>query len=417
MTVTSALSDPDLISPTGSHDEPDIAARRLPLAIIPRILGAIWDFFFGVGFLIVLLAVLAAIPILQMMSLGYLLEVCGRVARSGRLRDGFVGIRKAARLGTALSGTIVSLSPLFLIKYWGYIANLVNEGGKSAVGFRIAFVVMAVLLGLHVVMALFAGGRLRHFLWPLWLPLVPILAWIIRKPMREWFPPLKFFHAIRHGYLYRESRDAFWTTLTGLRLPYYFWLGLRGFIGGVIWLFLPVAMLVFAVEHPQGIGPLVGFLGTILFMIVLLYLPFVQTRFAAERRWKTMFEVRAVREQFARAPLAFLLALLVTLALATPLYLLKIEATPQEIAWLPAIIFVAFTFPSRLITGWAVGRGIKRSTKRHWFFRWVCRLLMLPAAASYVLIVLLTQYSSWNGTWSLLEQHAFLLPVPFLGAK
>ena len=40
---------------------------------------------------------------------------------------------------------------------------------------------------------------------------------------------------------------------------------------------------------------------------------------------------------------------------------------------------------------------------------------MLPTAGFYVLLVVLTQYTSWEGVASLYEQHAFLLPVPFMG--
>jgi hypothetical protein len=39
----------------------------------------------------------------------------------------------------------------------------------------------------------------------------------------------------------------------------------------------------------------------------------------------------------------------------------------------------------------------------------------LPIEAFYVLIVFFTQYTSWNGVFSLYEQHAFLLPIPFFG--
>ena len=39
---------------------------------------------------------------------------------------------------------------------------------------------------------------------------------------------------------------------------------------------------------------------------------------------------------------------------------------------------------------------------------------MLPVVGFYVLIVFFTQYTAWYGKWSLYEQHAFLLPVPFL---
>jgi hypothetical protein len=38
---------------------------------------------------------------------------------------------------------------------------------------------------------------------------------------------------------------------------------------------------------------------------VLLYVPFLQVRFAAENRFRTFFEVSAVRAAFKRAPWAF----------------------------------------------------------------------------------------------------------------
>ncbi len=103
-----------------------------------------------------------------------------------------------------------------------------------------------------------------------------------------------------------------------------------------------------------------------------------------------------------------------TLLFALPLYLLKIEMVPREATWLPGLVFIAFIFPARLLTGWALGRAGRRPQPRHWFFRWTGRLPLLPAAALYVLVVFFTQYTSWNGGWSLYEQHAFLLPVPFL---
>ena len=63
----------------------------------------------------------------------------------------------------------------------------------------------------------------------------------------------------------------------------------------------------------------------------------------------------------------------------------------------------------------ALGRADRRPTPRHWFFRWTGRLPLLPVALFYVLVVFFTQYTSWNGVWSLYEQHAFLAPVPFFG--
>ncbi len=67
------------------------------------------------------------------------------------------------------------------------------------------------------------------------------------------------------------------------------------------------------------------------------------------------------------------------------------------------------------MSGWAYARAERRDRPRHWFWRLTARLAMLPAAAFYVLIVYFTQFTSWHGVASLYEQHAFLLPVPFLG--
>ena len=94
-----------------------------------------------------------------------------------------------------------------------------------------------------------------------------------------------------------------------------------------------------------------------------------------------MFEWREVRARFRRAPLAFWLALLVTLLFAIPLYLLKIELTPRELAWLPSLLFVAFIFPARILTGWATSRALRRETDRHWTARWLGRLAILPGGA------------------------------------
>ncbi len=98
-----------------------------------------------------------------------------------------------------------------------------------------------------------------------------------------------------------------------------------------------------------------------------------------------------------------------------PLYLLKIELTPQEVAWLPSLLFVVFIFPARLLTGWAVGRAMKHEQPRHFMFRWAARLAALPVVGIYVLIVFFTQYLLWYGPYSMCEQHIFMVPVPFLG--
>ncbi|HEV3443921.1 MAG TPA: hypothetical protein VG099_04715 [Gemmataceae bacterium] len=182
-------------------------------------LRVIWDgaasgseWLFGAAAIIVGLALLAALPVLQFLSLGYLLEAGGRVARTGRLRDGFVGIRHAARLGSIVLGIWLVLLPLRFTASYARAAQLIEPDGPVARNWRIGLTVLTVLIGLHIVAACSRGGRLRYFLWPFVNPF-----WLVR---RLW----------RGGY-YAEARDAVWDFVVALRLPYYLWLGgarLRG---------------------------------------------------------------------------------------------------------------------------------------------------------------------------------------------
>jgi hypothetical protein len=354
-----------------------------------RAVASAWEWCFGVVTLIVGLSVLAATPILQFASLGYLLEASGRIAGTGRLREGFIGVRLAARAGSIVLGIWLMLLPLRLIATLAHSARIIDPDGIVARRWKLALIILTALMGLHIVVAVSRGGRLRHFLWPFTNPF-----WLIR---RLW----------RGGY-YAEARDAVWEFVAALRLPYYFWLGVRGFAGAMVWLFLPITLLALGTRLP-----ILDLPGTLLLWLVLLYVPFLQAHFAAENRFRACFEIGSVRSQFKRAPWAFALAFFFTLLFAVPLYLLKIEMVPREAAWLPSLVFISFMFPARLLTGWALGRARHRDRPRHWFFRWTGRLSMIPVAGFYVLIVFLSQYISWHGVWSLYEQHAFLLPVPF----
>ncbi len=359
-----------------------------------RLLASMLEWLFGVAVLMVGLAVLAALPVLQFLSLGYLLEAGGRVARTGRLRDGFVGVRLAARLGGLVLGCWLMLLPARFVADLAYSAQIIDPGGRVAAGWRIGLFVLIALTALHIGLACARGGRLRYFFWPF------NFVWLLRR--------------LRRGGYYAEARDAVWDAALSLRLPYYFALGFRGFVGALTWLALPVTLLALG-RLPGPLAPLVGFVGALLLGLVLIYLPFLQMRLAMTNRLSAVFEIRQARQNFRRAPWAFAFSFVVTLLFALPLYLLKIEMVPREAAWLPSLVFIAFIFPARLLTGWAMGRAVHRPAPRHWLFRWTGRLPFLPAAGFYVLIVFFTQYTSWNGVWSLYEQHAFLVPVPFFG--
>ncbi len=377
------------------HDDAASTVRVLPsrFRLLVRVTTAI-EWVFGAISLIVCLSIVATIPVVQLLSLGYLLEVSGRVARVGRLRSGFIGIRKAARLCGIALGVTILMTPLWLASSLRMAAHLIDPASPAARRWDFAIAVLSLLVALQIATGALRGARLRHFLWP--------------RPMQS----VRF--VLAPG-AYGRARDAVWDFTLGLRLEKYFWLGLRGFVGAVVWLVLPVTMLAMASRLRPGVGTIVGLLGGGVLSLVLLHLPFLQARFAQQNRLAAMFELRALRQQFARAPIAFFVALFFTLVSALPLYLLKIEIVPREAAWLPSLLFVISIFPARLSTGWALSRSAKRDAARHWFWRWASRLAMLPLAVAYVFLVYFTQYLSWYGVWSLYEQHAFLVPAPFLG--
>ncbi len=354
------------------------------------LVASLWEWVFGTATLMLGLAVLAAIPLLQFLTLGYLLDVGGRVGRTGRLRDGFIGVRPAARVGSIFLGAGLMLLPLQFISSLWQSAELIDPGGRVAQGWKIALTLLTLLMAGHIALACARGGRLRYFFWP-----PGHLFWIVRR--------------LRRGGYYREARDAVWEFAASLRLPYFFWLGCRGFVGGFLWLALPVTLLALGRQVPP-----LGLLGWVLLVAAFLYVPFLQIHFAAQGRFRALFELGAVRELYRRAPWAFAWSFLIALALALPLYLLKIEMIPREAAWLPSLVFITFIFPARLLTGWGYGRALRRPVPRHWLFRVTGRLGMVVVAMVYGVIVYFTQYIAWGGIWSLYEQHAFLLPVPFL---
>jgi hypothetical protein len=365
-----------------------------PLRRVLRTAVSVIEWIFGTASLIVGLSVLATIPVVQVLSLGYLLEVSGRVARVGRLRAGFVGVRKAARLGRIAVGVSILMVPLWIASSLRFSAQLIDPASPAARGWDLALTILSVLVLLQIVGACLRGARIRHFLWP---------------------RPIQSLRCAQRKGAYTTARDAVWDFFVELRLPYYFWLGLRGFLGAAVWLVLPVSLLALASRLRPGPGTTVGLVGGGLLTLVLVHLPFLQARFAQENRLGAMFELRLLRRRFGRAPVAFFVALLFTLVLALPLYLLKIEIVPREAAWLPSLLFVISIFPARLLSGWAMARSGRRDVPRHWFWRWTSRLAMMPVALLYVALVYFTQYLSWYGVWSLYEQHAFLVPAPFLG--
>ncbi|MDA7916154.1 hypothetical protein N9B94_02865 [Verrucomicrobia bacterium] len=356
---------------------------------------AAWvNWLFGFASILVGVALLSVIPILNFTSFGYLLEASGRVARTGKLRAGFIGVQKASVLGSAVIGTWLCLFPLrFVASVWRD-AELLSPGSDNAAGWRAGLMLVTMLTVWHVSWALIRGGRIRYFFWP---------------------APIRFFRWLNEAHEPKEQIDKMLDYCRSLNLPHYFKIGAMAFGGAVAFLLLPVSILILASNLPPAGAGFFSLLGAAILFPVVLYLPFLQARFAVDGRFRALFEVREVRRLFRRSPIAFVISLFVTLLFALPLYLLKIELPPKELTWLLSLLFVAFIFPARLLTGWALGRALKREREGFFLFRWSSRMASVVVAGFYILFLYLTQYLSWNGSLSLLEQHAFMVPTPLVG--
>src|SRR5215813_10772683 len=108
-------------------------------------IGSVFEWLCGALTLTITLAVLSVIPILNFLSLGYLLEASGRVAKTKRLRAGFVGVRKAAVFGRIIVASWFVLWPVRFIASMEKDAQLVASGSGVARGWRIAFLIFASL--------------------------------------------------------------------------------------------------------------------------------------------------------------------------------------------------------------------------------------------------------------------------------
>ena len=340
-----------------------------------------------------LLSILAVFPVLNLISLGYLMKASGKVAQTGRLRDGFIGFRKASHAGGLALGIWLCCWPIRLGMDLARDAALISSKQTVPAGFQIGLLVVLIFTVGHVLWALVRGGRLRHFLWP--APLRFIL-WF-RDPTRRALPQLRWM-----------------AYLKGSEISSCFKMGLAGFLGALAWLAVPVWVIYMATTLSKDPGILVSMLGGLLLAIVAVYLPFLQVQYVTEPHWKNLFNIRKVRKRFQHAPFAFAIGLLVTLLFSVPLYLLKIELAPRELAWLPSLFFVVFIFPARLICGWAMHRSQRKTKRAHFLWRWICRLGVMMIGLVYGVMVFFTQYLTWHGTWSLLEQHAFMVPAPWL---
>ncbi|MEZ6058244.1 MAG: DUF4013 domain-containing protein [Planctomycetaceae bacterium] len=372
---------------------PPFPGLRRPFASIRWLIqGA-----FGFASLMFMLAVIAAIPVVNFLALGYLLEVEGRVARSGRWRDGFPLLGLAPRIGSIALGVYLWLWPLRIIGLQAAAAHIIDPGSLIDRRWQTFRLVAAIVIGLHLCFALARGGSLGCFLRPL-----KNILWLTQ---RLWAGD---YWATASA----EIRDF----VSRLRLQHHFSLGVRGFGVAFAWLALPTAIYA-ATNQPGGGAVLLLLTGGLLLVFVFAWTPLLQARFAAENRLRSGFELREAFELFRHAPFAWLITIVLTYVLAFPLYAFKAYLLPQDAMWLVTLVFVLSIYPLKLITGWAYHRSQsrrERELRSYWITRTFVRIaLLFPVLGLYVTLFFFTQFLSQHGKPGMFEHHIFLLPVPF----
>lgn len=353
---------------------------------------------FGLGSLVLLLAILAAIPIVNIAALGYLLEVEGRVARTGKIRNGFLLLDVAPRLGAIALGVYLWILPLRLVASARADAQIIDAGGPIARNLQLASVVLWALISTHLCLALARGGSL----------------WTFFRPIKN----LRWFRAqLREGHYWDRASEHVRDFVSRLQFRHHFLLGLRGFFVAFAWLVIPSAIFA-AAKRPDGPSAVFPLIGGALLILAFSWVPFLQARFAATNNWRAGFQLGAVRKLFGHAPFAWLVTILLVYALALPVYLFKAFLLPPDALWPITLIFIVSNYPARVLTGWAYHRAVRRQEegKRSW---WITRTairipLMLAVLTVYVFILYFTQFLGEHGRAELFKHHAFLLPWPYL---
>ncbi|APZ96191.1 hypothetical protein [Fuerstiella marisgermanici] len=351
----------------------------------------------GLGFLLPLLAGLAAIPGVNLLSLGMLLDAEARVGKSGRFRDGIPLLAVSTRIGTIGLMVFIFLVPIMMTSSVAEGQQVVSQlSGGSLNGLSFVTRVLQVVIFCHLLLAIANGGSFACFLRPIRN---------LRRLIRD----------VRSGEY--SSNVNLWTErLTNVLRPWHHLkLAVWGAIGALCWLAIPTLLLgALSTQPHEDLGPsaIVTILGAILIIPVAAWLPLLQCHQAVTGRFKAIFEVRKAREIICRVPIRWAVATILLYGLAIPLYLSKVVSWPVDALWLFTPLFIIVIYPTRILMGWVYGTGVQKNLRAPKLIRWPTKVVMVPLIAIYALTLFLLPTISEAGGRAMFENHAFLLPVP-----
>ena len=362
-----------------------------------RSLWWLFHLLLGVGFLLPLLAGLAAIPGLSLLALGVMLAAQAQVARNGRLRDGFPLLPVSTRIGTIGLMVLLFLVPIVMVSSVAGGQRVVSQlSGVPSSGLTTVTLVLQIAVFAHLLLAIANGGSFACFL----RPIRNIQQLRARVRSREFAPAVNL-----------------WTDrLAAIAQPWHhFVLAIKAVGGALCWLAIPTVLLGMSSTSPHespGLPAFLSFVGGALMIPVAAWLPLLQVHQATTGRFKAIFEVRVVREIICRVPVRWAIATVLLYALAIPLYLSKVVLPPADAYWVFTPLFILVIYPTRLLIGWVYGTGMKKKHRAGRLVRWPAKVFMVPLLGLYSLILFAVPLISEAGPKAMFENHAFLLPVP-----
>lgn len=346
--------------------------------------------------LLLLISLVSAIPLLQFASLGYLLHAAARLAEGQPWRTALPGLQLAGRIGLFLLLSAALYLPVLLLIDLAYSAELLEPDSQKALLWHGSAVLAWLAWCGHIAWSAARGGRWWHLVWP---------------------APIRFLRQGWRASFWADAWERGYQLLQRMQLVRLWWLGVRASVAALLFLAIPVSLMILGQRAEDlGIAPLLGIMGAIGMVAVMFTLPFLQVEFARTGRLIAFLQFGCNRRRFLVSPIAHTFALLSLCVMAIPLYLLRIEATPSEILWLPSVFFAALMLPAKLLIGWAIGRGRRRlmagKARSPWWVRFPCRLLGLAGVLLYVGSLYVAQLIAGQGALVMYFQHAFLVPNP-----
>jgi hypothetical protein len=369
-----------------------------PLRAVFWLINVAW----GLICLIALLAILAAIPLVNLLVAGFLMEVQARVARTGKLRSAFYLLPAAQRLAGVLLAIWLWLLPIQFLSAMARDSWLLGPGSFTAWLWAIVLIVCSLLIASHLLFAVACGGSWWRFFRP-----ISNIRWLLPR----W----------RGSAYWQAANESISEFLAAFQLMRLLRLGLFGFVAAYLWLALPALLFTMMDDVTSRWQVVMFVMGGVMLTLMLMWLPLLLAHVAVENRFRAIVEIGKVHKLACQTPFRWAIATAILFACSVlPLLytaLIKNQLPPHDARWDLMLVFLVAVVPGRVLIGWVYHRATRQQrSRRSWPWRiWQLGncLALWVGIAYYVYFLYLAQTGGELGQRAVWQYHALLLPLPF----